>query len=420
MKRLVVYLNGRRVGILTDADEPVFAYDAGWLAGDGSYPLCRQLPLRSEAFSGRVVRGFFGGLLPEADPRDRIASILGISAGNDFALLERIGGECAGAVSLMPEETAGQPSSQGNLRWLSDDGLSNIIRRLPQRPLMAGEDGLRMSLAGAQIKLPVVIAGDTPGETMRVALPLDNTPTTYIIKPEPGRFPGLVANEAWCLALARHIGLQAAEAWAQTIAGSPCLIVRRYDRVTVAGEGVTRRLHQEDFCQAMGYPANRKYQQEGGPSLRECFAMVREWSTAPVLDIKALLDAVIFAAIIGNADAHAKNQSFIYADGSRRMAPLYDQVCTLAWPELSKALSMKIGSAGSLEEVSPEHFKQLCAEAKLGWPMVRERLANLCTKIVDAIREAEMRTQDVTVDCPARPLVLSRAERMLRLIQANF
>ena len=105
-----------------------------------------------------------------------------------------------------------------------------------------------------------------------------------------------------------------------------------------------------------------------------------------MLDILRLLDAVIFAALTGNADAHAKNFSFLYTDGTRRMAPLYDQVCTLAWPELSKSLSMKIGSACSLAEVSPEHFKQLSTDTRLGWPMLRERLTNLCTKMAEVIR----------------------------------
>jgi serine/threonine-protein kinase HipA len=416
MKRLVVYLNGRRVGILTDADEPVFAYEAEWLTGDGAYPLSRQLPLCSEAYSGRVVRGFFGGLLPEADPRDRIASILGISAGNDFALLERIGGDCAGAVSLLPEEMPAPSLSHGKLRWLAGNELADIIGKLPNQPLLAGEEGLRLSLAGAQIKLPVVIDAEQPGGEPRIALPLDGTPSTHIIKPEPARFPGLVANEAWCLALARHIGLDAAEASAHTIGNTPCLLVKRYDRDAADG-GVPMRLHQEDFCQAMGFSSTRKYQQEGGPALRECFALIRDWSTAPVLDIIHMLDAVIFAAITGNADAHAKNHSFLYAGSTRRMAPLYDQVSTLAWPELSQSLSMKIGSAGTLTEVSPEHFKQLSAETKLGWPMVRERLANLCNKTADSIRRDEIHCPSSTAGNQPASIVLQRAERMLRLLK---
>lgn len=417
MKRLTVYLHGERVGALTDADEPVFTYHDAWLAAAAPVPLSRQLPLRSEAFSGRVVRGFFGGLLPEADARERIAAILGISSGNDFALLERIGGECAGAVSLLLEEMPFPSIDHGNLRWLSEVELAAIVQILPQRPLLAGDVGLRLSLAGAQVKLPVVIDTSPTDGRWRAALPLDGTPSTHIIKPEPARFPGLVANEAWCLALARHLGLDAAEAWSESIGEVPCLIVKRYDRET-AGDTV-RRLHQEDFCQAMGYPATRKYQQEGGPSLRECFSLVRDWSTAPVLDINRLLGAVIFAAVTGNADAHGKNYSFLYSAGTRRMAPLYDQVCTLAWPELSKTVSMKIGGTRSLEEVSPEHFKKLCAEARLGWPMVRDRLALLCTKTADAISMEEIPAAEDTRDCKPADLILPRAERMLRLLKSG-
>ncbi|MEO8616780.1 MAG: type II toxin-antitoxin system HipA family toxin [Luteolibacter sp.] len=411
MKHLTVYLNAARVGVLTDGDEPGFAYDAGWLAGGTALPLSRQLPLRSEPFSGRAVRVFFAGLLPEAEPRERIAAILGISEANDFAMLERIGGECAGAVSLLPEDIPPPPPGNGRLRWLADGELAAIIEELPQRPLMAGEEGLRLSLAGAQIKLPVVLDPNGPADAIRVALPLDGTPSTHIIKPESPRFAGLAANEAWCMALARSIGLRAAEARPVTIGNTPCLIVKRYDR-RISASGAVLRVHQEDFCQALGFPPSRKYQQEGGPSLRECFGLLRDWSSAPVLDIRDFLDAVIFATLTGNADAHAKNFSILYADGKRRMTPLYDQVCTLAWPELSKTLSMKIGSAGSLAEVSPEHFKQLSAEAKLGWPMVRERLADLCLKTAAAIRSAEIPAASAI----AAETTLHRAERMLRLM----
>jgi len=150
---------------------------------------------------------------------------------------------------------------------------------------MAGREGLRLSLAGAQMKLPVVLDSDGPADAIRMALPLDGTPSTHIIKPEPPRFPGLAANEAWCMALARNIGLRAAEARSVTIGNTPCLLVKRDDRQASAS-GEVLRVHQEDFCQALGFPPSRKYQQEGGPSLRDCFALLREWSSAPVLDIR--------------------------------------------------------------------------------------------------------------------------------------
>jgi serine/threonine-protein kinase HipA len=412
---LIVHLHGKRVGVLdNDGQRLVFRYDDSWLADAGALPLSRQLPLQADPFEGQRVNVFFGGLLPEADARDQIARNLGISANNDFAMLERIGGECAGAIALVPEEMEGRASSDSGVRWLSEGEVIEIMDQLPHRPLLAGEQGLRLSLAGAQVKLPVVIDSTSGGAT-RLALPLGDTPSTHIIKPEPLRFPGLAENEAWCMALARRIGLDAAEAWAERIGNVQCLISKRYDRVQGASGEIVRRLHQEDFCQALGYPSSRKYQQEGGPSLRECFQMIRDWSTTPVLDIRHMLDAVIFAAVTGNADAHGKNHSFLYAQDTRRMAPLYDQVCTMAWPELSTTLSMKIGSAATLAEVSPEHFKQLCGIAKLGWPMARERIKTVCRQILDATGEPKVLPE--LSDATVREIVTKRAERMLRLME---
>jgi serine/threonine-protein kinase HipA len=414
MRRLVVYLNGVRVGLLSDDQELAFAYDGDWLATGPDHPVSRQLPLHTGPFPGRAVRAFFSGLLPEAEPRDRIAAILGVSAGNDFAILERIGGDCAGAVSLVPEDRPVPALRTGDPRWLDEAALASIVERLPQHPLMAGEVGLRLSLAGAQIKLPVVLAEDGAPSEARIALPSDGTPSTHILKPEPARFPGLVSNELWCMDLARAIGLRAAECHRRIIGKTPCLIVKRYDRAASA-DGRVQRLHQEDFCQALGFPASRKYQQEGGPSLKECFSLIREWSSVPVIDIRDFLDGVIFAALTGNADAHSKNFSFLYSGKERRLAPLYDQVCTLAWPELSQYLSMKIGTATSLAEVSPEHFQQLATSARLSWPMVRERLTDMADRVAAACRRFKGSPEDAAAGEMPGVVVLKRADRIARL-----
>jgi hypothetical protein len=136
-----------------------------------------------------------------------------------------------------------------------------------------------------------------------IALPLGNTPSTHIVKPEPERFSGLVANEVLCMTLAKALGLNVPLAETRSIGGKPCIVVQRYDR-TVSPKGTITRVHQEDFCQALGFPPERKYQQEGGPLLRDCIAMLREWASAPVLDIRDFLDGLIFNVLLGNADAH--------------------------------------------------------------------------------------------------------------------
>ena len=384
MKRLDVYLGGVRVGVLEEAGAGAlrFTYAPEWLARSGGVPLSRMLPLRPEPFKGGRVRAFFGGILPEEEPRRKIASILGISEKNDFAMLERIGGECAGAVCLLPEGASLPPfCADWRLRRLSDRELAAIVAGLPRRPLMAGEKGVRLSLAGAQDKLPVVVDEDG------ISLPIEDSPSSHILKPEPERFPGLVANELFCMKLAKEVGLRVPEVSARMIGGIPCLIVERYDR-KVGTDGPPERIHQEDFCQALGFPPERKYQQEGGPVLEACIGLLREWSSAPVLDIRDFVDGVIFNVLIGNADAHAKNFSMLYQGASRRLAPFYDLVCTRAWPELSGVLAMRIGNARFLNEVTPDHFRQMARKAELGWPMVRERIGSLCEQVAGALEHA--------------------------------
>lgn len=384
MAKLNVYLNRDFVGTLEqDASGALrFTYAADWVTRNDASPLSKMLPLTTEPFEGNHARPFFAGILPEQEPRSRIAEILGISVENDFELLRRIGGECAGAVSLLPE---GQKPSVADhdVRPLNEDELIAIVQALPRRPLLADDRELRLSLAGAQDKLPVVIDGDTIG------LPLGNTPSTHIIKPEPNRFPGLVANEYFCMNLARRAGLNVAGVTAHLAGKKPCIIVSRYDRIPGPGGIETKRLHQEDFCQALGQPPERKYQQEGGPTIRDCVALLREWSTTPALDILAFVDALIFNNLIGNADAHGKNYAMLYDRGTRRMAPLYDLVSTIAWPGLSKLPAMSLGGQSSINDLNQNHFKRMAEETSLGWPSVRERVHEVAKRVLAATEDID-------------------------------
>lgn len=385
MKRLIVYLHGERVGVLDEDGSGLleFRYAPEWAGRSDAMPLSRSLPLQTEPFRGKHARPFFAGILPDEGPRQQIAAIFGISERNDFAMLERIGGECAGAVSLLPEDAPAPTLGETRVRELSERELEDIVAELPRRPLMAGREGLRLSLAGAQSKLPVLIRNAV------IALPLGNTPSTHIIKPEPERFPGLVATEVLCMTLARAVGLNVPPVAIRPVGNKPCIVVQRYDRAIDANGSVTR-VHQEDFCQALGFPPERKYQQEGGPLLRDCIGLLREWSTVAALDIRDFLDGLIFNVLIGNADAHGKNHSILYRKTERRLAPFYDLVCTLAWPELSKTPAMKIGNSDSIETITPAHWQKMARESSLGWPMLRERVVALCGKTIEELKNKEV------------------------------
>ena len=387
-RTLDVYLNSDLVGrlIQDDGGQMVFKYAEAWLNKSGATPLSQSLPLRKERFNRKESRGFFGGILPEENKREIIAGNLGISPRNDYAMLEQIGGECAGAVTFIP---AGQslPEHTYGYRKLSPAELAAILRELPKRPLLAGDEGIRLSLAGAQDKVALRIEGD------EISLPLGGAPSTHILKPAVERFVGVVFNEALCMKLAAAVGLPTAKVDTRTVDGMEYLLVERYDRTHRQGSGgelVLERLHQEDFCQAQGIVSEMKYQKEGGPSLKQCFGLLREVSSAPVIDLARLLDAVIFNFLVGNNDAHGKNYSLLYQhisteDQGIRLAPLYDIVSTMYYPDLSRTMAMKIGNEYSCEKVTPADFAQLAEEARLAKPLVKRRVPELADTVLAAL-----------------------------------
>ena len=381
-RTLDVYLERNLLGhlIQDDGGQMLFDYDPAWLENPDSMTLSYSLPLRAERFVQSECRGYFGGTLPEEGSRKVIARILGISDENDFAMLEQIGGECAGAVTFLPE---GTPLHERDVayRELSEAELAELLRTLPRRPLLAGERGVRLSLAGAQDKIAVKV--DDEG---RISLPLGHAPSTHILKPAIATWKGIVSNEAFCMALAAASGVAAAKTTTHKIEDIDFLLSERYDR-RIDENGAVRRLHQEDFCQALGIPSQIKYQAEGGPTLRDCFSMLRATSSSPVLDLRVLLDAVTFNLLIGNNDAHAKNYSMLYfPDGGRRLAPLYDLVCTVFYPEIENRLAMKIGGEGNLDLVYPKQFEQLAGEAGLTAALVKRRVLEIANRVLGAIQ----------------------------------
>jgi len=392
-KTLDVYLHKDLVGHLVqdDGGEMIFEYAESWMNRSGATPLSQSLPLRKERFKRKECRGFFAGILPEESKREIIAGNLGISARNDYAMLERIGGECAGAVTFIAQ---GQPLPERDYgyRKLSEQELAAILKELPKRPLLAGEEGIRLSLAGAQDKVAVRI------EDGEVCLPLGGAPSTHILKPAVERFEGIVFNEALCMKLAAAAGLSTAAVETRNVEGMDYLLVERYDRIhrpAPSGEPVLERLHQEDFCQAQGIVSEHKYQKEGGPSLKQCFGLLREVSSAPVIDLARLLDAVIYSYLVGNNDAHGKNFSLLYRGTGIenleiRLSPLYDVVSTVYYPELSRDMAMRIGDEYSSEKVTAKNFDQLAEEAGLGKPLVRGRVAELSEKVIAALPKVEI------------------------------
>lgn len=382
-RHLEVWLLGAHIGTLSQIDGRLgFAY-----APAATTPLSQSLPIRAEPFDDRATRPFFAGLLPEGGKRKQIAKALQISTQNDYAMLESLGGECAGAVTLLEAGVTPQASdAPSDVRWLDDAQLLQVLTEMPLRPMRAGDEGLRLSLAGAQDKLPVVLDADG----LNIGLPLNGSPSTHIVKPPIAGVEGSVFNEGFCMALAGALKLEVASTKIHAIADGatqrPYLLVARYDRMAAG-----LRLHQEDFCQALGVVSEHKYQNEGGPGLAQAFALLRRATRPSAPHTLKLLDYVVFNALIGNHDAHGKNFSLLYTQTGAALAPLYDALCTAVYPALTDKMAMKIASKYKFSEVQARHWAQFAVEAALSPAQVKKRILDIAKRLPDLARATRAR-----------------------------
>ncbi len=407
---LNVWLLGHLVGELALVDGRLnFRYAPTWLASEAARPLSHALPLQGEAFDDKATRPFFAGLLPEGEPRKGVALALHVSRQNDFGLLHGIGGECAGAVTLLaPGEQSDTAPTPPSIRWLDDQALLTVLAELPRRPMLAGDEGLRLSLAGAQDKLPVVCSEG------RIGLPLRNTPSSHILKPAIAAVEGSVFNEGFCLALAARLKLPTAKAAIRQVAGTSYLLVERYDRQRLA-DGTLQRLHQEDFCQALGVVPEHKYQNEGGPDLAQCFALLRQATRPSAPQVLRLLDGVVFNALIGNHDAHGKNFSLLYTPGGTVLAPLYDALSTAVYPHLTEKMAMKIGSRYKFSELQARHWEQFAQGAQLSPAQVKKRILDLAQQLPDQAQALHIEFTAAGHGHPVLAEITALIERRCRL-----
>lgn len=374
-RALTVWWDDAEVGelALNDHGVMIFRYAKTWLDDPRAPAISVSLPKQAEAFNRARTRPFFAGLLPEEKPRTEAARALGVSQQNDFGLLEGLGGDVAGALTLWPRgETVPRPDPGGEALAQDEAALAAILDKLPRRPLLAGEEGIRLSLAGAQPKVPVVLLDGA------VALPAPGQPTTHIIKPAPREWPTFPENEAFCMRLAGELGLDVAPVEIRRAGEHVFLLIERYDRLL--RDGVLGRLHQEDFCQALGIVPEHKYAAEQGPNFPDSFDLLRRVTRVPARAVLSLVDAALFNLIIGNADAHGKNFSLLYAPDGLRLAPLYDLLCTSVYPEVHARMAMRMGGAARLEEVTPQTLTAFAAEAGVAAPYVRRRGLDLARR----------------------------------------
>ncbi|MET0660157.1 MAG: type II toxin-antitoxin system HipA family toxin [Steroidobacteraceae bacterium] len=424
MSTLGVWMNGRYVGAWQQVrgGRDRFSYDKAWISDPQSRALSLSLPMTSDAaITSDAVGYYFDNLLPDSQGiRNRIQTRFNTRSANTFDLLEAIGRDCVGAVQLLPEGDEPKGWDTLSVQRLKPKEIETILRAVPtiSAPLLNGideGDDFRISLAGAQEKTALTKIG------RHWYKPLGSTPTTHILKLPLGLVGNRrldlshsVDNEWLCAALLQELGLPVANTDIGHFGDQRALIVERFDRRWQnVGEGNPHaanfeplkdtwiaRLPQEDFCQVTGRPHTAKYENEGGPSMRDILNVLAR-AERPASDQQLFMLSQLVFWMLAATDGHAKNFSIYHSRGGGfGLTPLYDVLST--WPvvgkrsdqldiqELKLAMALRGKNAQyKIVEIRPRHFQAL-AEQYSGaeaWPAMIE----LAARVEEAIKAVETR-----------------------------
>lgn len=377
IEALDVYLRRTFIGKLKSDNAGLsFTYDANYLAFYNK-ALSVSMPLQKESFDHQITSSFFSGLLPDGIVRVRLARYLKTSKDNTFVLLKHIGGECAGAVSLHPEGSNPAIPTASSYHILDEDEADDILSSVAMRPFLAGEEGVRISAAGAQDKLIIALIDN------KIAIPINNSPSTHIIKPVIKDFSHSVHNEFFCMKLAKKVGLKVAEVDILWIKNKAYYLVARYDRKLSQNRVI--RLHQEDFCQALHIPSEKKYESDGGPGISDCFKLLDDriaFGSMSGMNRLHLLRAIIFNFLIGNGDAHGKNFSLLYNLDEESLAPLYDLLCTVVYSDTT--MSMQIDGRYYFKIINMKNWKSLSSVIGFREDFIKLQILNMSKAILKA------------------------------------
>lgn len=383
VNQLAVWLDGQRVAVLrrTGPGGVSCEYTRQVVA---EHPL--GVPLLSCSLPVRRGRQpawpFVTGLLPEGHHRTSMSRLAGVDTLDALGMLARFGRDVAGALVIAADTAAdtgatddagGSPHAAApDLVALNEEDLLADVASLPARTLALHDDS-ELSLAGLEDKILLV---GTPGGWAR---PVHGYPSTHILKVDNRIHRGTVVLEHDCLQLARRAGIPAPDSQLTKIGDADCIIVERYDRTVI--DGVVRRVHQEDTCQALGIdPAAReagrgKYESHGGPSLARVARLLTAYGADPATELVRLLERVTFTVAIGDADAHGKNISLVHPTPEYvALAPLYDTVPTALWPQLRPTAAMHVNGRTQLADVTAEDLLGEARQWGLGPRLARSTL----------------------------------------------
>ena len=411
-QELVAILDGRETGrvMRDDRGKLSFTYNEPWRTAADAYPLSISMPLALAEHGHAKIDPFLWGLLPDNEiVLDHWARKFHVSARNAFGLIACVGEDCAGAVQFVRPERleAILGEAPPPIEWLDEAAIAQRLRTLREdhSAWRIPRDTGQFSLAGTQPKTALLF------DNNRWGVPSGRVPTTHILKPPTGEFDGHAENEHFCLELARARGLPVVDSRIMHFQDEVAIVVERYDRVrTAAG---LRRVHQEDMCQALAIPPTRKYQNEGGPGIRDIVELLRTYSANAPEDVHTFLDAIAYNWLIAGTDAHGKNYALLIGAQTRvRLAPLYDVASVVPYQDINidrVKLSMKLGGEYRLRNISLYHWRRLAQELHVDPDATIQRVDDFARHLADHVPDIRRR---MTEEGLTHPIIARLADAL--------
>lgn len=375
--------------LVSDSERTLsFAYADAYRALPGAHPISFSLPFRDEPFADAESRAFFQNLLPENDQLDAVIAREGLDRDDLGGILAHVGADLPGALSCLPLD-APPVKIPGHLDedydLLGEEDVIDIVARLGRNQPLPGELRDPSPVAGFQRKIALVERPDG-----RFAIPKagSGVPTTHILKVPDAALPREAFYEAIAAGLANVVGLDAAPSRSRWFGQYEAVLATRFDRTVDAG-GAVRRIHQEDFAQALGLPPRLKYQRDGRPGREfsaEAVHRLLQQTVRPAEAVDAFLRATFFNLAVGNTDNHAKNHALLYEDGpAPRLAPLYDIVPIRLSENHHHRFSFAIGDALQAEDLRRGDIDRLLGQFGLSAAAANRFLAARIAPIVDLL-----------------------------------
>lgn len=379
---LDIYLGKNIVAKLMISNEHLYWHYSEFWQKTG-YAISPHLPLKGDISTLNVQR-FLRNLLPEGNGLEELLESFHLSKYNTFGLIRALGLDMPGSLIILP--VAEKIPEQASFRAITDDELEQRLDKREEFGLIIWDGKPRLSVAGVQDKINVMINKEGQLGFGEGALC-----STHILKFEKQKLAHLSLNEYLTMQLAKLCGLNVANTKLMRYGKHSTLLVERFDRKIISMTEVKRH-HIIDGCQALNLASEYKYERNFGSGkdvahIREGVSLPKLFDFAnqcenPALTKQQMLDWVLFNLLIFNYDAHGKNISFYVGFNGVSLAPFYDLVNIKMYPHFEQEMAMALGDEFDSNTIYAYQLADFADSCKLSRLLVTKRLKYLAEKIM--------------------------------------